>query len=154
MQLRVIDFFCGAGGFSEGFRQQGFKIEMGVDNWRPAIETHNLNHGLNDSVRDILEFEKSLEAINNLPDTELIIGSPPCVNFSMANKAGKADKSLGVRLIEAYLRVVAVKKHQPNSILKAWLMENVPNSRNWVREVYSFKDLDLGDWAKSVGKKP
>ncbi|MBN8581231.1 MAG: DNA cytosine methyltransferase [Anaerolineae bacterium] len=154
MQLRAIDFFCGAGGFSEGFRQQGFKIVMGVDNWRPAIETHNLNHGLNDTVRDILEFEKSIDVINALPNTEIIIGSPPCVNFSMANKAGKADKSLGVRLIEAYLRVVAVKKHQPNSILKAWLMENVPNSRNWVQEVYTFKDLGLGDWAKSVGKKP
>lgn len=154
MQLRAIDFFCGAGGFSEGFRQQGFKIIMGVDNWRPAIETHNLNHGLNDSVRDILEFEKNIDVINALPNTEIIIGSPPCVNFSMANKAGKADKSLGIRLIEAYLRVVAVKKHQPNSILKAWLMENVPNSRNWVQEVYTFKDLDLGDWAKSIGKKP
>ena len=29
MQLSVIDFFCGAGGFSEGFRQQGFEIAMG-----------------------------------------------------------------------------------------------------------------------------
>lgn len=152
--LKVIDFFCGAGGFSEGFRQQNFKIVMGVDNWRPAIDTHNLNHGLNDSVRNILEFAESLDAINNLPNTEIIIGSPPCVNFSMANKAGKADKSLGIRLIEAYLRVVAVKKHQPNSVLLAWLMENVPNSRNWVKDIYTFEDLDLGDWAKSIGKKP
>ena len=52
--LRVIDFFCGAGGFSEGFRQQGFKVIMGVDNWRPAVETHNLNHGLNDVPRGSL----------------------------------------------------------------------------------------------------
>jgi DNA (cytosine-5)-methyltransferase 1 len=153
-QLRVIDFFCGAGGFSEGFRQQRFTIIKGIDNWRPAIQTHNLNHGLADDVSDVLDLEKDIAKIDELPNTEIIIGSPPCVNFSMSNNAGKADKSLGVRLIEAYLRAVAVKKHQPGSILKAWLMENVPNSRNYVKEVYSFADLDLGDWAESIGKNP
>lgn len=153
MTLEVIDFFCGSGGFSEGFRQQGFKIIKGIDNWNPAIQTHNLNHGLDDRVSDVLDFEKSIDSINKLKNTEIIIGSPPCVTFSMSNRAGKADKSLGVRLIEAYLRVVAVKKHQPKSILKAWLMENVPNSRNFVREFYTFDDLDLGDWAKTIGKE-
>lgn len=152
--LNVIDFFCGAGGFSEGFRQQNFNIVMGVDNWRPAIQTHNLNHHLNDTTRNVLDFENDIELINSLPNTEVIIGSPPCVNFSMSNRAGKADKSLGVRLIEAYLRVVAVKKHQPGSILQAWLMENVPNSRNYVKEIYSFADLNLSEWAKSVGLNP
>lgn len=152
--LRVIDFFCGAGGFSEGFRQQGFRIVMGVDNWKPAIQTHNLNHNLTDVTKNVLDFEGDFELINALPNTEVIIGSPPCVNFSMSNRAGKADKSLGVRLIEAYLRVVAVKKHQPGSILQAWLMENVPNSRNFVKEIYSFADLNLSAWAKSVGLNP
>jgi DNA (cytosine-5)-methyltransferase 1 len=154
--LRVIDFFCGAGGFSEGFRQQGFKIIMGIDNWRPAVDTHNLNHGLQDTVMDILmyEGEKGIEEINHLEDTEIIIGSPPCVTFSMSNRAGKADKSLGIRLIEAYLRIVAVKKHQAGSILQAWLMENVPNSMNFVKEVYTFKDLDLSEWAIRNSKDP
>ncbi len=154
MRLRVIDFFCGAGGFSEGFRQQDFEIVMGVDNWKPAILTHNLNHNLSDVTRNVLDFEGDVELINALPNTELIIGSPPCVNFSMSNQAGKADKSLGVRLIEVYLRVVAVKKHQPGSVLKAWLMENVPNSRNYVKESYTFADLNLGEWAKAIGLNP
>ena len=152
-KLKVIDFFCGAGGFSEGFRLQGFKVIMGVDNWKPAVETHNVNHGLNDNVIDILDFESSIENIEILPDSEIIIGSPPCVSFSMSNNAGKADKSLGIRLIESYLRVVAVKKHKKNSILKAWLMENVPNSRNFVKEAYSFSDLGLTSWAKENGYK-
>ena len=154
MRLRVIDFFCGAGGFSEGFRQQGFEIVMGIDNWKPAILTHNLNHNLSDVPRNVLDFEGEVELINALPNTEMIIGSPPCVNFSMSNQAGKADKSLGVRLIEVYLRVVAVKKHQPGSVLQAWLMENVPNSRNFVKETYTFSDLNLGEWAKSIGLNP
>ena len=113
-QPEVIDFFCGVGGFSEGFRQQGFKVVMGIDNWRPAVESHNLNHHLNDVPKDVLDFENSLDEINKLPNTEIIVGSPPCVLFSMSNKAGKSDKTLGIRLIESYLRVIAVKKHQKN----------------------------------------
>lgn len=152
--MKVIDFFCGAGGFSEGFRQQGYDVIMGVDNWRPAVLTHNLNHNLEDEVMDVLDFEESVENIEKLPDTEIIIGSPPCVSFSMSNNAGKADKSLGIRLIESYLRFVAVKKHKKGSILRAWLMENVPNSQNFVREEYTFSDLNLDIWAKENGINP
>lgn len=145
-----MDFFCGAGGFSEGFRQQGFKPIRGIDVWQPAINTHNLNFGLNDETKSVLDFEID-EEIEKLEDTHIIIGSPPCVSFSMANKAGKADKSLGIRLIEAYLRVVAVKKHKKNSILKAWYMENVPNSKNYVQVSYTFEDLNLSNWAEENG---
>lgn len=153
--MDVIDFFCGAGGFSEGFRQQGFKIIMGVDNWQPAVDTHNLNHGLNDEVIDILDFEScDIDKIeSSFPDTEIIIGSPPCVTFSMSNRAGKADKAPGIRLIEAYLRIVAVKKHKKKSRLKAWLMENVPNSKGYVEEKYSFKNLNLSDFASTIEKR-
>ena len=116
--LTVIDFFCGAGGFSEGFRQQGFKIVHGIDRWEPAIKTFNHNFGLDCSPKNILDFEISIEEIVKLPDTDIIIGSPPCVTFSSSNKSGKSDKSLGVRLTEVFFRIVAVKKHQPSSILK------------------------------------
>ena len=151
MEYTFIDFFCGAGGFTEGFRQQGFKPIRGIEMWQQAINTHNLNFGLNDEVKNVLDFENDDE-IDKLDNSHILLGSPPCVSFSMANKAGKADKSLGIRLIEAYLRVVAVKKHQKNSKLKAWYMENVPNSRNFVKEVYTFKDLDLSNWAKKNNK--
>ena len=43
-QLRVADLFCGAGGFSEGFRQMGFDVVYALDNWKPAVEAHRLNH--------------------------------------------------------------------------------------------------------------
>ena len=32
-KLRVLDFFCGGGGFSEGFRQMGYEILYGYDSW-------------------------------------------------------------------------------------------------------------------------
>ena len=151
--LTVIDFFCGAGGFSEGFRQEGFKILKGVDHWRPAIDTYNHNFGLNCSVKNMLTLS-SLERIDELPNTTVILGSPPCVSFSSSNRSGNADKAMGVTLSEIFLKIVAVKKHQPGSSLKAWFMENVAKSKGHLREQYRFKDLGLADWAISIGKSP
>ena len=157
-QLTVIDFFSGAGGFSEGFRQQGFKVVKGVDYWEPAVRTHNLNHGLEDVPENVLDYMGSsssdVERIEALPDADVIIGSPSCVTFSMSNKSGKADKTEGLKLIEAYLRVIAVKKHKEGGQLKAWLMENVPNSGNYVKHEYTFKDLNLELWATAESLDP
>ena len=156
--MRVIDFFCGAGGFSEGFRQQGFSIVMGIDYWQPAVNSHNLNHNLSDTVKNVLDFwgndSSDVEEIEKLDDVEILIGSPSCVSFSMSNRAGKADKTDGIRLVEAYLRVIAVKKNKPNSVLKAWFMENVPKSREFINERYTFDQLNLGDWATKTGFEP
>ena len=147
-KLTVIDFFCGAGGFSEGFRQQGFEILQGIDCWQPAVDTFNFNFKTNHKSKNILDFYNSIEEILTLPDTDIIIGSPPCVSFSSSNKSGKADKSLGVQLTECFLRIVAVKKHQKDSTLKAWYMENVVNSKRYLQREYTFHDLKLTDWAK------
>lgn len=147
--MTVIDFFCGAGGFSEGFKQMGFNVVYGYDHWKPAVDTFNHNFDLECQPKNILDFKHSIEEILNIPDTDVIIGSPPCVSFSSSNKSGKADKSLGVELTEAFLRIVAVKKHQPNSILKAWFMENVTNSKRYLQPSYTFKDLGLSKWANS-----
>ena len=144
-KLEVIDFFCGAGGFSEGFRQMGFKIVYGYDNWAPAIKTYNHNFELKCVTNDISKM--SIDQIEKLPDTDIILGSPPCVSFSSSNKSGNADKSLGVQLTETFFRIIAVKKHKPNSQLKAWFMENVVNSRKFLRDSYTFEDLDLSEWA-------
>jgi len=148
MKLSVIDLFCGAGGFSEGFKQQGFEIILGIDHWEPAINTFNHNFGLTCTPKNIFDFEDSVKEIEKLPNVEIIIGSPPCVTFSSSNKSGKADKSIGVRLTEVFLRIVAVKKYMPDSNLKAWFMENVSNSVSYLNDYYTFKDLNLSNWAR------
>jgi DNA (cytosine-5)-methyltransferase 1 len=142
--LTVADFFCGAGGFSEGFYQSGYKVVFGLDNWKPAIETHDLNHPSCSSVcMNILELDTPEKIDKVIPDTDIIVGSPPCVSFSNSNKSGKADKTLGVQLINQYLKIILHKKTKPGSILKYWIMENVPNSLNHVKDIYKATELGL-----------
>ena len=152
--MKVVDFFCGAGGFSEGFRQQGFEIIHGVDHWQPAIDTFNHNFNLECAKKNILDYEASTLEIGLIPNSEVIIGSPPCISFSNSNRSGKANKSMGLRLTKTFLRVVAVKKFQKDSILKAWYMENVVKSLNHLSDQYTFKDLDLSEWAKQHSYSP
>ncbi len=149
----VIDFFCGAGGFSTGFDLNGFEVIMGIDNWAPAIKTHNANFNLEDTPIDVLKFN-DINKIFELPDTDIIIGSPPCVVFSTSNKGGNSNKLDGLKLIKTYLKVIAVKKYKNNSKLKAWLMENVPNVGKYMNDTYTFSDLDLTEWAISSGYNP
>lgn len=146
-----MDIFCGAGGFSAGFHLNGFQIKHGIDSWQPAMSTFNYNYGLNCSVKDVLDFEYDVGQIECLPDTNVIVGSPPCVSFSNSNKSGKADKSLGVRLTETFLRIVTVKKYSKDSVLDAWFMENVPNSAKYLQDKYTFRDLNLEEWAQENG---
>ena len=153
-KLTVLDIFCGAGGFSEGFRQQDFEIKLGIDSWKPAIDTYNHNFDLACPIKNILDFEYSVEEIELLPDTDVIIGSPPCITFSSSNISGKANKKSGIHLTKILLRIVAVKKYKKNSILKAWFMENVANSKNYLSDYYTFKDLGLTKWANEHRLSP
>lgn len=141
-KLKLADFFCGGGGFSEGFRQNNFDIVFALDHWQPAIDTHHLNHPSCKTVKmDILELDTPKKIDECVPDVDVIIGSPPCVSFSGSNMAGKADKTLGIQLMEAYLRIIAWKKSKGTLIY--WILENVPNAGNYIKEEYTWEELGL-----------
>ena len=57
-------------------------------------------------------------------------------------------------MTEVFLRIVAVKKYKPNSKLKAWFMENVPNSIKYLNCHYTFRELNLALWSRSIGHYP
>jgi len=144
--MKVIDFFCGSGGFSEGFRQAGFDVIWAVDKWKPAVETHQENHPNSTTILDDVIRLSNLpdkEFNETIPDSEVIIGSPPCVAFSNSNRSGKADKALGTQLYEAYLRIIFRKKHKKKSILKYWILENVPNLMKFIKKEYTALELGL-----------
>jgi len=103
--VTVCDFFCGAGGFSEGFYQEGFDVVFALDYWKPAYITHEHNHKHCKNVcMNILDIDSPEKIDEIIPDTDIIIGSPPCVSFSSSNLSGKADKTLGLQLIKQFLK--------------------------------------------------
>lgn len=121
-KYRVLDLFCGAGGFSEGFRQAGYKIAAGVDNDVTALNTYSRN------FPEALAIEKDLSVDINNRDfmkelsnnkIDVIIGGPPCQGFSLAGKRLKDDPRN--RLYIAYISLI--KLIRP----KAVLLENVPS---------------------------
>ena len=41
--IKVADFFCGCGGFGQGFHKEQFQIVLANDIWSDALESHQLN---------------------------------------------------------------------------------------------------------------
>ena len=132
---KVIDLFCGAGGFSEGFRQAGFEIILGVDMWDTALKSHEHNHPgcehwLTDiqNVNDLPGYE--------LPDCDIIIGSPPCQNFSSLNV--KKNICNGLELVNEFERIVEINKP------KYWIWENVEFVKRFYPSASIFNSWDWG----------
>jgi DNA (cytosine-5)-methyltransferase 1 len=88
--MRTVDLFCGCGGLSLGFQNAGYDITAAFDIWFPAIAVYkdNFEHPIFD--KDLAEDEIYLDIAKLNP--EIIIGGPPCQDFS---SAGKRDESLG-----------------------------------------------------------
>lgn len=85
----MVDLFCGAGGLSLGFKQNGFKTLFANDFDPLCIETYKYNHPEIPPETivcgDIREISKHIgDYIHE--DVDLVIGGPPCQGFSSANK--------------------------------------------------------------------
>ena len=130
--MRVADFFCGAGGFSEGFRQAGFEICFAVDKWRPAINTYKLNkpevNAVLDDVVRISELPDD-EFDEFVPDTEVIIGSPPCQALSWRRKKRIKDLDCCLKTFTS-LRCTTVLRLRNSSSWKIWGFVNAGKARN------------------------
>ncbi|PAK21370.1 hypothetical protein CJJ23_02410 [Mycoplasmopsis agassizii] len=86
-KLKVIDLFCGVGGFSYGFEMTNlYEVVLGVDIWETALNTFKKNHSsTNLLLNDITKVELSYwEKYKNKID--VIIAGPPCQGFSMSGK--------------------------------------------------------------------
>lgn len=119
----VLDLFSGCGGLSYGFEQAGYKILLGVDNWKDALETFARNHAdaktyLADlSKMSPREFGRRYGIAKD--GVDVIVGGPPCQGFSIAGKREIEDPRN--RLYKAFVQCVGY--FEP----KAFLLENVPN---------------------------
>ncbi len=152
-KYNVIDLFSGAGGLSQGFKQAGYNVLMGVDFDDAALRTYQ--HNLKNSVAlkaNLFDEEESIKEIeNNLSgkEVDVIIAGPPCQGFSLTGSRDINDSRN-----KLYVAVVhAVRHFKP----KAFLIENVPGMatlyKGRVKEqiINTFEDLG---YAVSVTEKP
>ena len=100
--MKAVDLFSGCGGMSLGFQNRDFDIIAAFDKWAPAAKIYrdNFHHPIYDYD---LSTDESNTFIKNLAP-EIIIGGPPCQDFS---SAGKRDESLGrADLTISYAKIV------------------------------------------------
>lgn len=114
--MKVVDLFCGCGGLSLGFRNAGYDITAAFDNWSVALCVYRRNVGDHASMLDLSDTEKSIDTISGFAP-QMIIGGPPCQDFSSAGKRnennGRGD------LTVSYAKIVSTIKPE-------WfVMENV-----------------------------
>lgn len=121
-ERKVIDLFCGCGGLSQGFRNAGYEVLAGYDNWQPALDTYNANLPETAYNLDLSDVDSSIQEIAGKKFSfEGIIGGPPCQDFSTA---GKRIEGARADLTEKYAQIVVALRPQ-------WfLMENVARAQH------------------------
>lgn len=121
-ELRVLDLFCGMGGWSIPFLEDGDDV-IGVD-----IEDNKYHHYPGPKIiQDIRTIDG-----RRFKDFDLIIGSPPCNEFSISKERSigrghsTRDIEKGLELIREFHRIV--REAQP----KFWAMENVTRLEHYI----------------------
>lgn len=134
--MKTIDLFCGCGGMSLGFQNAGFTIVRAFDNWTSAVETYNQNFSHDAELIDA--YDLSADYLRQFyPD--IIIGGPPCQDYS---SAGKQDESKGrAHLTLRYAELVC------SVFPDYFVMENVDrilHSQTLPKAIQMFKNKGYG----------
>lgn len=125
--FKVIDLFAGAGGFSRGFKEAGFKIIGAIENMPPVAMSYQVNFPeAYVIIEDIKKVNPSdaIDLIGEEPD--VIIGGPPCEPFTSTNP-NRMPNPLDRLYLDPIGQLVLyfiefVRALKP----KVFIMENVP----------------------------
>ncbi len=135
--MRTVDLFCGGGGLSLGFENAGFDIAAAFDRWNAALEIYKLNFkhpAFDDDLSDISVIDKIAGF-----GPSIIVGGPPCQDFS---SAGKRDESCGrADLTVSFANIISTVKP------KWFVMENVDRatkSKAFALAMETFKNSGYG----------
>lgn len=86
---KIVDLFCGTGGFSRGFENAtggDYQVVLGVDIRRDSLSTFKANHGgaqaLCQDIRTV-DWQSTRAQLDIKPgELGVVIGGPPCQGFS------------------------------------------------------------------------
>jgi len=123
-KLKAVDFFCGAGGVTCGFKQAGITVLGGIDIDESCKETYEANNlGSIFINADISKYSPSqLESdlkISKNDDSLIFVGCSPCQYYTIINTS--KEKSSKSRLLLEDFKLF-VDYFRPGYIL----IENVP----------------------------
>jgi DNA (cytosine-5)-methyltransferase 1 len=140
--LTVTDFFCGAGGSSQGMHNiPGLQVATAANHWDLAVRTHQENFpDVRHDCADISQID-----FRRYPRTDLLWASPECTNHSVAKGVKRgADRQPDlfgeVLPEEAAVRSRATMWDVPRYLeamslrgrpVLGGVVENVVDARNW-----------------------
>jgi DNA (cytosine-5)-methyltransferase 1 len=116
---RVVDLFAGCGGMSLGFEKAGFSVVAAFDAWAAAARCYSSNFDHHIQEIDLSKVKTATGAIGEF-QPDLIIGGPPCQDFS---SAGNRKERSRADLTLAFAQIVSSVKPT------AFVMENVERAR-------------------------
>lgn len=118
--MRVVDLFAGCGGLSLGFQSAGYNIVAAFEWWETAVNCYKENFSHPVVQFDLSDSAGAIEAIQRFaPD--MIIGGPPCQDFSHAGKRVENDRA---ELTESYAKIISGIRPT------CFVMENVDRAKN------------------------
>lgn len=116
----AVDLFAGAGGMSMGLELAGIKVSAAYEWWDKAVNIYNLNLVGETAVQRNLEEEKPVIDLIKKLSPDIIVGGPPCQDFSIAGSRVEGDRaSLTISFANIVIGV------SPS----VFVMENVPNAK-------------------------
>lgn len=119
--MKAVDLFCGCGGLSLGFIKAGIDVVAAFDNWDDALQVYRSNFKHPAIKCDLSDVDASVEAITPFAP-EMIIGGPPCQDFSSAGKRdennGRGDLTINYAQIIARIRPMWFVMENVSRIIK------------------------------------
>lgn len=120
-QLKVVDLFAGAGGFSTGAQLAGARVLWAGNHWQAAVQVHAANHSETHHVcQDLHQADWS-----RVPRHDLLLASPACQGHALAR--GRDRPHHDASRATAWAVVSCAEYHRPPFIV----VENVAEFAAW-----------------------
>ena len=126
MRAEVVDLFCGIGGLSAGFRNEGFRVRAGFDSDKSCRFAYEYNIGAKFVPSDVAAIKpEAIAKFYSKKARRILVGCAPCQPFSIyTGRYRRTPKPNGEdarwQLLEDFARIIEAVRPDVVS------MENVP----------------------------